>query len=203
MTVIGNFRGRNLFGDLPDAPNKSRYDFVIRNTEGAVWVTGVRPRGRGFDLDVDRRVDTNRWVEVTGHVVHDRGLVRIEGTRIAAATRAHRARAVPGGPRRPAAPPPPLDVLFFAPTEGESDVSATGLRARAVLTGSARGLARREGHRRYTGAAAGTPGANLALKRPTTPPTVRSRSSSPSRSSRFAPLSSAFSTVSWPLTAGR
>ena len=80
VTVVGNFRGRNLFGDLPDAPNKGRYDFVIKNTEGALWVTGVRPRGRDFDLDIDRRLDTNRWVEVTGLVVHDRGLVRIEGT---------------------------------------------------------------------------------------------------------------------------
>ena len=86
VTVTGNFRGRNLFGDLPDAPHKGRYDFVIRSSEGSVWVTDLRPRGRGFDLDVDRRVDSNRWVEVTGTVVHDRGLVRIEGTRIAAVT---------------------------------------------------------------------------------------------------------------------
>ena len=37
--MLGNFRGRNLFGDLPGAPGASPYDFVIRGAEGAVWVT--------------------------------------------------------------------------------------------------------------------------------------------------------------------
>ena len=66
VTITGNFRGRNLFGDLPGAPGKSRYDFVLRGTEGALWVTDLRPRGQGFELDVNRRVDTDRWIEVTG-----------------------------------------------------------------------------------------------------------------------------------------
>ena len=140
VTVIGNFRGRNLFGDLPDAPGKSRYDFVLRGAEGAVWVTGLRPRGRGFDLDVDRRVDTNRWLEVTGTVVHDRGLVRIEGTRIAAATRTD--RSARRWPRRaaPAAPPPPLEVVFFSPTRRRDRRQPDGAGPGAVL---ARGCARR------------------------------------------------------------
>ena len=43
VTVTGNFRGRNLFGDLPGAPGKSRYDFVIRGAEGATWVSGIQP----------------------------------------------------------------------------------------------------------------------------------------------------------------
>ena len=85
VTVTGNFRGRNLFGDLPDAPGKGRYDFIVRGGEGSVWVTGMRPRGSGFDFDVDRRIDSNRWLEVTGPLVHDRGLVRIEATKIALA----------------------------------------------------------------------------------------------------------------------
>lgn len=163
VTVVGNFRGRNLFGDLPDAPNKGRYDFVIKNTEGALWITGVRPRGRDFDLDIDRRLDTNRWVEVTGLVVHDRGLVRIEGTRIAAATPVVETPSL-ADRAEPAAPPPPLDVLFFAPTEGESDVSPRGsVRvqfSRGVREASLAGKVTAS----YTGAAADTPGANLALK---------------------------------------
>jgi hypothetical protein len=163
VTVTGNFRGRNLFGDLPDAPRKGRYDFVIRNTEGAVWVTGVRPRGRGFDLDVDRRIDSNRWVEVTGMVVHDRGLVRIESTRIAAATAPTEAPAVAES-EAPSAPPPPLEVVFFSPSEGEADVSPGG----TVRVQFSRGLREASLAGRvtagYTGAAAGSPGANLALK---------------------------------------
>ena len=70
MTVTGNFRGRNLFGDTPAAPGDGRYDFVLRGAEGAIWVTGIRPRGRNFDLDLDRRIDTDKWVEVTGVVTN-------------------------------------------------------------------------------------------------------------------------------------
>jgi hypothetical protein len=162
VTVTGNFRGRNLFGDLPDAPRKGRYDFVIRNTEGAVWVTGVRPRGRGFDLEVDRRLDTNQWVEVTGTVVHDRGLVRIEGTRIASAKAPTEAPAV--AETAPAAPPAPLEIVFFSPSDAETDVSpGSPVRvqfSRGVREASLAGRVTAG----YTGAAEGTPGANLALK---------------------------------------
>ena len=79
VTVVGNFRGRNLFGDPPGAPGKSRYDFVLR-VEGAIWVTNLRPRGSGFELDINRRVDPDRWIEVTGTIVRDRGLVSLDAT---------------------------------------------------------------------------------------------------------------------------
>jgi hypothetical protein len=124
VTVTGNFRGRNLFGDLPGAPGKSRYDFVIRGAEGAAWVTGLQPRGRGFDLDIDRRFDTDQWLEVTGVVAYERGLVRIDATGLAAA----KAPQVLLEADEPAAPPPmipPLEVVFSSPTPGEEDVSAT------------------------------------------------------------------------------
>lgn len=163
VTVTGNFRGRNLFGDLPDAPRKGRYDFVIRNSEGAVWVTGLEPRGRGFNLDVDRRMDTNRWVEVTGTVVHDRGLVRIEGTRLASASAPAETPAVAENDAPPL-PPPPLEVVFFSPSEGETDVSPTG----AVRVQFSRGVREASLAGRvtagYTGAAEGSPEANLAMK---------------------------------------
>ena len=124
VTVTGNFRGRNLFGDLPGAPGKSRYDFVIRGTEGAVWVTGMRPRGRGFDLDIDRRVDSDQWLEVTGTVAHENGLVRIEAAQLVAA----KAPALVLAADEPPAPPPvlpPLEVVFSSPTPGEMDVNTT------------------------------------------------------------------------------
>jgi hypothetical protein len=124
ITVTGNFRGRNLFGDLPGAPGKSRYDFVIRGAEGAAWVSGLEPRGRGFDLDIDRRVDTDQWLEVTGVVAYERGLVRIDATELAAAKPPQAIREAD----EPAAPPPtvpPLEVVFSTPTPDEEDVSAT------------------------------------------------------------------------------
>lgn len=122
VTLVGNFRGRNLFGDLAGAPGNGRYDFVLRGTEGAVWVTGMRPRGRGFDLDVDRRADTGQWVEVTGTVVHERGLVSINATRLAPAVEPLRDDEPPE-PDVSRAPLPPVDVIFSVPTERDIDVS--------------------------------------------------------------------------------
>jgi hypothetical protein len=126
VTVTGNFRGRNLFGDLPGAPGKSRYDFVIRGAEGAMWVSGLQPRGRGFDLDIDRRFDTDQWLEVTGVVAYERGLVRLDATQLAAAKAPQAIREAD----EPAAPPPVLPVLevvFSSPTPDEENVSATGV----------------------------------------------------------------------------
>ena len=45
LTVTGRFRGRNLYGDQPTAPGRSRYDFVLQSGDGSLWVTGLRPRG--------------------------------------------------------------------------------------------------------------------------------------------------------------
>jgi hypothetical protein len=120
VTVSGNFRGRNLFGDTADAPGSGKYDFVLRSAEAALWVTGLRPRGKGFDLDVDRRLDTDKWLEVTGVVRRKRGLVSIEATKLAL-TQAPQVRTV--DEEAPPLPPPPLEVVFSAPTAGETDVS--------------------------------------------------------------------------------
>jgi hypothetical protein len=122
VTLVGQFRGRNLFGDLPDAPRKSRYDFVLRAADAAVWVTGLRPRGKGFDLNVDARVDTSRWVEVTGVVKHEGGLVSIEAVKIAAAEEPT-LTSEPDEPAVPPPPPQPVDVVFSSPSEGETDVA--------------------------------------------------------------------------------
>jgi hypothetical protein len=156
VTVVGNFRGRNLFGDLPGAPGKSRYDFVVRGAEGAIWVTGLRPRGRGFDLDVDRRLDSDRWLEVTGTIIHERGLVRLEAVELAAAkppTAAEPTAEV----EVPVPPLPPIEVVFSSPTPDEIDVAPTS----AVRIQFSRGLDPKsvEGAFRvsYVGAAASTP----------------------------------------------
>lgn len=122
VTLVGQFRGRNLFGDQPDAPKKSRYDFVLKVADASVWVTGLRPRGKGFDLNVDARVDTSAWVEVAGMVKRERGLVAIEATKIAAA-QPPRAATEPEEPAIALPPPPPIEVVFSSPSDGETDVS--------------------------------------------------------------------------------
>jgi hypothetical protein len=123
VTLVGQFRGRNLLGDLPAAPARGRYDFVLRSVDAAVWVTGLRPRARNVELSVDARVDTGKWVQVTGTVARERGLVLIEGTTFAHTT-APEAQATAN--EEPAAPPPPaapLEVVFSSPTPDETDVT--------------------------------------------------------------------------------
>lgn len=123
VTIVGQFRGRNLFGDLPSAPARSRYDFVLRSADAAVWVTDLRPRGRGFDLSVDARVDTGRWLQVTGVVSQERGLVTVAGTTVDTTAAPEAAPA-----EEEAAPPPPMEpaeVVFSSPYEGETDVPVT------------------------------------------------------------------------------
>ena len=120
VTVTGQFAGRNLFGDLPTAPAKSKYDFVLRGAEGAIWVTGLRPKGKGFDLNVDARVDTNHWLQVTGAIKRERGLVMLQARTISAAS-APTTKAVTEAPV-PSPPVEPGEVVFSSPTGGETDV---------------------------------------------------------------------------------
>jgi hypothetical protein len=125
ITVTGQFAGRNLLGDLADAPGKSRYDFVLRYADAAVWVTNLRPRGKDFELSLDTRLDTGRWVEVSGTVQQGRGLQWIDaqgGTpRLAKPPSEEKPPEVPVS--APVAPPP--EVVFSAPTNDETDVALT------------------------------------------------------------------------------
>ena len=120
VTVTGRFRGRNLYGDLPEAPDESRWDFVLRSADAAAWVVGREPKGDGFELDVLARVDTGRWLEVTGAVRVEDGMVLVDAGALALAE--------PVPDRRPAAPAaeaprlPPPEVIFSAPLPDDVDV---------------------------------------------------------------------------------
>ena len=111
--------------DTPSAPGKTKYDFVLRSADAAVWVTDLRPKGKGFDLNVDARVDTGRWLQVTGTVSQDKGLVTVLGATVDTAT-APQAAPVEEESAAPATPPEPGEVIFSTPTEGDVDVSSTG-----------------------------------------------------------------------------
>jgi hypothetical protein len=118
VTVAGRFRGRNLYGDLPGPINKSRWDFVLQSADAAVWTSGLQPRGDGFDLDPGRRVDTGKWLTVTG-------TVRTEGD---AAWIEARSMALSEAPEEtpidvtPVTKPPPPTVVFSAPIADEVTV---------------------------------------------------------------------------------
>ena len=123
VTVTGQFAGRNLLGDLPDAPARSRYDFVMRSSDAALWVVNLRPRGKDFELALDARIDTGRWVEVSGVVQQGRGLTLLDATGGAIRLTKPPIETTAEAPIRvPSAPPP--EVVFSAPIEGETDVSS-------------------------------------------------------------------------------
>ena len=50
------------------AAAESRGEFVLRSADAAIWILGKRPRGHGFVLDPESRIDTKRWAEVSGVV---------------------------------------------------------------------------------------------------------------------------------------
>jgi Bacterial Ig-like domain len=124
VTITGQFSGRNLTGDLPDAPGMSRYDFVLRSADSAIWVINMRPRGKDFDLALDARIDTNRWLTLRGTVQQGRGLQWLDAEAGSLALARPPTETPAEEPVRVPAGPPP-EVIFSAPTEDESDVSTT------------------------------------------------------------------------------
>jgi hypothetical protein len=120
VTLVGRFKGANLYGDLPQGVGKSKWDFVLQTADAAVWVTGLRPRGRGFELDPTRRVDTGRWLQVTGSVRRDGTLVWIDGSSLQLAEAPDEAPIEVAIPVIPKAPPPA--VIFSAPVPDDFDV---------------------------------------------------------------------------------
>ena len=125
VTVTGRFRARNLFGDQPEAPGSTRDDFVLRSGDASIWIVGMEPKGDGFDFDVMARVDTNRWLQVTGVVGGGNHLATIEAESLAAID-----RPAPAAPRR--APPRPeqrlpAEVIFSAPTQDDTGVAVDAL----------------------------------------------------------------------------
>jgi hypothetical protein len=119
VRVVGRFRGRNLFGDLPQA-GEFKGDWVIKDGPDAAWVAGKRPRGDGFVLDVDNVEDTRNWVQVVGRAESRNGLVRLRAESVAlVAPPAGGAHVRPGrriNVRRAIAPV----VVFALPVEGDA-----------------------------------------------------------------------------------
>ena len=121
VTITGQFAGRNLLGELPDAPAKSRYDFVLRSADAAIWVTNLRPRGKDFELSLDTRIDTGRWLEVSGTLQRGRGLQWLDATAgTLKLTKAPSDNPIEAPIRIAIAPAP--EVLFSAPAADETGV---------------------------------------------------------------------------------
>ncbi|MEE2638979.1 MAG: Ig-like domain-containing protein [Acidobacteriota bacterium] len=126
VTITGRFRGRNLYGDLPEAPGTSPDDFVLQSGSAAVWIVGKEPKGNGFDLDIMARVDTSRWLQVTGIVEGSDRLVTIAADEVDEVERPTTVTRDIRAPARPE-PGPPAEVIFSAPTQDDTAVAIDAL----------------------------------------------------------------------------
>lgn len=126
VRVVGKFRGRNLFADLPARSMRTIEDWVIKDSLFAVWVTNKKPKGDGFELDPSIRRDSNRWIEVIGRPVTKNGVVIIDAAQVTLTqppTPKADAAPAPPPPERPKIPPV---IVFSLPLDGESDFDFSG-----------------------------------------------------------------------------
>jgi hypothetical protein len=126
VRVVGQFRGRNLFGDLPSRSQRNSADWVVKQDLFAIWVSGRKPKGEGFELDAGLRRDTGKWLEVQGKVDVIGGVVYLRATRLALArppaeVAAAEAKPPPPPPEKPKEPPV---VVFALPLDGDIEVGS-------------------------------------------------------------------------------
>jgi hypothetical protein len=99
---------------------------VIKEDVFAAWVTGKKSKGPGWSLDASLKRDTGKWMQVTGRVRVNKGIVTLEAldvslTKPPDAHVATVAKPEPTPPPRPR-PPHPAMVAFSLPVDGERDV---------------------------------------------------------------------------------
>jgi hypothetical protein len=118
IRVVGAFRGRNLFGDLPSRSQRRSADWVVKDDVYAVWVTDKKPKGAGWELDAGLKRDTGKWIEVIGRPDTIGNVTYIKAVRVALTT-------APSATAKVEAPPPPPErpkkapvVVFSLPVEG-------------------------------------------------------------------------------------
>jgi len=68
VTVTGQFCGRGLCGPVSSASIKNS-DWQIRRDDASIWVTGKKPKGKGWQLNPGDDGDTKWWLRVTGKIV--------------------------------------------------------------------------------------------------------------------------------------
>jgi hypothetical protein len=87
VRVVGQFRGANLFRDLPELPGRDADAFVLKDGDTAIWVIGKAPAGRGFRLDPRLMGDTRFWLEVEGRLEPCAGQSCLRARRVRLAAR--------------------------------------------------------------------------------------------------------------------
>jgi hypothetical protein len=126
VSISGRFRGRNLHADVPaPVPTPTQWDFVIQSADASLWVSGLRPRGSGFEFDPNARRDTGRWVQIGGMVRRQGNQVWIEAREISLSAPPEETVVDVQVPVTPPEPPP--SVVFTAPVPDETDVEVNAI----------------------------------------------------------------------------
>lgn len=126
IRIVGQFRGRNLYRDLPSATQRRSSDWVLKDDIFAVWVTGRPPRGDGFRLDASLKRDTGKWLEVVGRAASRGGTVYVDAARVRLTDAPLRVDA--GAAPTPTPPPRPRVapvVVFTLPLDGDEIPQST------------------------------------------------------------------------------
>ncbi len=115
VDVIGQFRGSNIFGDLPPRTRLSDGvdDWILRDGDAAIWITGLRPEGDGWGLDLRNKRDTATWMRVRGRLREDDGTYYLLASNVAPAEPQSSQTAASPGPVGWGTLPP--DVQFTLP----------------------------------------------------------------------------------------
>jgi len=80
--VYGQFRGHNLFGDLPAGSARSKEDWVLKDGDTAIWVQGKAPKGDGWKLDLEYKGDSKNWLDVEGKPEVLNGVVYLKASKV-------------------------------------------------------------------------------------------------------------------------
>ena len=123
VRVVGKFRGRNLYGDLPVKSQRSNSDWVIKDEVWAVWVTGKKPKGSGWQLDPNAKRDTGRWIEVVGRPLTRDGITYLQAREVALTTPPTPSAGPSAAPPPPELPRIPPVVVFALPLDGDTEVT--------------------------------------------------------------------------------
>ena len=123
IRVVGKFRGRNLYGDLPVSTQRTSADWVIKHDLYAIWVSGKKPKGAGWELDASLKRDTGKWIEVIGKPETIRGVTYVKAVRIQLTTPPSATADVKPPPPPPEKPRKPPVVVFALPLDGDPEVA--------------------------------------------------------------------------------
>jgi Bacterial Ig-like domain len=123
IRVVGKFRGRNLYGDLPISTQRTSADWVIKDDLYAVWITGHKAKGAGWELDTGLKRDTGKWVEVIGRPETVHGVTYIKAIRVSLTTPPSGTADVKPPPPPPEKPRKPPVVVFALPLDGDGEVA--------------------------------------------------------------------------------